>query len=361
MKNLTDVDVYKRIQNEAMRMIQAGKDNFVFITGLQNPQMSVPGTCEIRDPKTGSVFSIKYTRGLSTIFTDLMSDREKVMRPEQIIFQRGSRMVNANDTNLLIYLLICSYNENSIYRFDQHAVLFKQFDIDQKSQEYNSKVEKVIEAQSAIRSMSPNEVMAISFAMSNGLEPVSSLVKHPISELRQALYAKATNSPELIMNAISNPVMKVKYWMSRAIMDGHIVEDRGANKLSFKNGLLIAQSHNMPVFDYFCEMCDKKPEFMQSLKDIIMLVEPTLKADEEFDVKRGVAKDFSLISKIINESKELQVIEETPEGVFVRYHGSKRAKKYGSISELEEELMVDTSRLTSLLLANKEVNDAPAE
>jgi hypothetical protein len=189
----------------------------------------------------GSRRMIRYYDGCTTIFSDKQPKDKDVV--DTLIKQSKKRSFNdgkfgcyGDERMLLLYLNICSWNAESLFRTRTADTVFVAVNADKEAENKSSRLDKIEEALRYAKDASVTK-MKIHGAFL-GISDTDWDSGNEISEKEfRVLYREiAADDPEGFIKSYGNKSIEVRYYIDSALKDGTINNKSNPNKAMWKSG-----------------------------------------------------------------------------------------------------------------------------
>lgn len=183
----------------------------------------------------------RYYDGCSSIFADEQprDDKEitqfiKVTQPRA--FLKGKFGAYGDEKMLLLYLMICSWNEESPFRTRSANVIFKASDTVKIASAESKKLDETERALQLAKDASRTKMVI--HAAFLGIETEDFDSGNPLTdaEIRTKYRRRALQDAAYFIESYGNKSIEVKYYINQALIKGLITNKFNPNKATWQNG-----------------------------------------------------------------------------------------------------------------------------
>lgn len=219
---------------------------------------------------------IAYIPGMRSIYVDEWSDKEKEKLKElkSIKFIIGFKTISTRERTLLAYLRMAGYNQANEDTRISPAVLYKEVDYEAEAKKVVEHDNKLINAQYFVNNNPIDEVRAYAEALCKTQGEVESVRKQDEYTVRYKLREIARTTPDVFTKGLTDPVMKNRLFIVRALQKGIIKCNEKDTELSWANNgkVFIEAPSGMTVIPYFAELSSKNDKYKEMLESVKALL-----------------------------------------------------------------------------------------
>lgn len=183
----------------------------------------------------------RYYDGCSSIFADEQpKDKEeidqfiKVTQPRA--FLKGKFGAYGDEKMLLLYLMICSWNEESPFRTRSANVIFKASDTVKIASAEAKKLDETERALQLAKDASKVKMIIHSAFLGIETEDYDSGNELTEAEIRTKYRRRALQDAAYFIESYGNKSIEVKYYINQALIKGLITNKFNPNKATWQNG-----------------------------------------------------------------------------------------------------------------------------
>jgi hypothetical protein len=298
---------------------------------------------------------IAYLPGMRSIYVDEWSEKEKEAikeRIKSIKFTNGFKGVSTREKTLLEYLRVAGYNEANNDTRIGSGVLYKEVDYEAEAKKVNKLKDATIQAQYFVLNEPIGEVRAYAEALCKTQSEVEEVKTLGEQMLRYKLRDKAVKNPELFVKGLTDPTMRNRMVIAKALQKDIIGTDDkdslifwGSNDETF----IVAPS-GMQVIPYFADISTKNEKYgkiIESLKE--QLNEKEEGKEAPLDWIDTFIKQALNSEALVKSNNWFLVPGEDEEEPIMKFNGMKKLRK--AVESNEENIM---GTLTLKIKANEE-------
>jgi len=230
---------------------------------------------------------IAYVPGMRSIFVDEWSDKEKdnLKKLESIKFTNGFKTVSVREVTLLFYLRTAGYCKSNDSTRISPSVLYREVNYEAEAKKVVDLDNKLINAQYFVNNNPIDEVRAYAEALCKTQGEVEEIRSQGENTVRYKLKDLARTSPELFVSGLSDPIMKNKLFIVRALQKDIIGCDSKDTEMYWTNSneVFIQAPSGMSVIPYFAELSSKNEKYGKLLDSIKLMIDNNVKAPEKLD------------------------------------------------------------------------------
>jgi len=225
---------------------------------------------------------LRYYDGCTTIFQDKQpKDKETI---DQLIsgtnrdkynFLEGKFGCYGDEKMLLLYMNICSWNGESVFKTRTSDTIFIPVNADKKATEESSRLDRIETALQYAREATTNKMLI--HANYIGIPIVDNDSGNELSEkeIRTAYRKEASRNPENFIESYGNQSIEVKYYIDKALQSGSISNRFNPNKATWANsnavicdisGLKSQEAISTRLFEF--GQSEEGEEFLIQLKSL---------------------------------------------------------------------------------------------
>ena len=208
---------------------------------------------------------LRYYDGCTSIFADEQpKDKEeidqyiKVTQPRA--FLKGKFGAYGDEKMLLMYLMICSWNEESPFRTRSANVIFKASDTVKIASTESAKLDETERALQLAKDASRTKMLIHAAYLGIETEDYDSGNELTDTEIRTKYRRRALQDAAFFIESYGNKAIEIKYYIKQALLKGLITNKFNPNKLSWQNGKEICDISGLRSND---AIEDKAFEFSQ--------------------------------------------------------------------------------------------------
>lgn len=183
----------------------------------------------------------RYYDGCTSIFADEQpKDKEEIDQYIKITqpraFLKGKFGVYGDEKMLLLYLMICSWNEESPFRTRSANVIFKASDTVKIASAESAKLDETERALQLAKDASRIKMIIHSAFL--GIETEDFDSGNPLTdkEIRTKYRRRALEDSAYFIESYGNKAIEVKYYINQALLKGLITNKFNPNKATWQNG-----------------------------------------------------------------------------------------------------------------------------
>ncbi len=184
---------------------------------------------------------LRYYDGCSSIFADEQpKDKEeidqfiKVTQPRA--FLKGKFGAYGDEKMLLLYLMICSWNEESPFRTRSANVIFKASDTVKVASAEAKKLDETERALQLAKDASKTKMIIHSAFLGIETEDFDSGNELTEGEIRTKYRRRALQDAAYFIDSYGNKSIETKYYINQALIKGLITNKFNPNKATWQNG-----------------------------------------------------------------------------------------------------------------------------
>lgn len=184
---------------------------------------------------------LRYYDGCSSIFADEQpKDKEeidqfiKVTQPRA--FLKGKFGAYGDEKMLLLYLMICSWNEESPFRTRSANVIFKASDTVKVASAEAKKLDETERALQLAKDASKTKMIIHSAFLGIETEDFDSGNELTEGEIRTKYRRRALQDAAYFIESYGNKSIETKYYINQALIKGLITNKFNPNKATWQNG-----------------------------------------------------------------------------------------------------------------------------
>lgn len=223
---------------------------------------------------------LRYYDGCDTIFSDKQPKDKEVI--DQLIkqsqpkaFLDGKFGCYGDEKQLLLYLNICSWNDQSPFRTRTANSIFKSIDSEAIAQQEASKIDAIEEALRLSKEASATKMMIHANFLGIALIDYDSGNELSEKAIRAAYRREASLNPESFIDSYGNKNIETKYFIEKALERKVITNEKNPNKAAWSNGTDICdisglKSHeaiSQKLFEF--SQTEEGEEFLLMLKSVM--------------------------------------------------------------------------------------------
>lgn len=183
---------------------------------------------------------IRYYDGCESIFVSQQPKEKDVL--DQLIqstrrrnFLDGKLVVEGYEKMLLLYLSICSWNSESLFKTTTSSAIFVPQNSDKLATAESDKLDMIEEAMSYAREASPTKMRIHSAFLGIPSIDYDSGNELTEKEIRTEYRKAASRNPKLFIESYGNKTLEIKYYIEKALISGVINNKFNPNKATWGN------------------------------------------------------------------------------------------------------------------------------
>lgn len=204
--------------------------------------------CKIYDPKEKRYKELRYIPVAPTIFYEDQHESYDTYPDEPLMFNRNVLFAKGSDRRLMEYLMIHDLNEASPFRISNKPAMFKLMDKDAEDAIKAQRHAKEMEACSAIRDMSIDDLKPIARIVFGITETTETAIRNTMYDLakKDKKGMERSNAEKIIENLV-NPKLQRQYYIQSALDSGTLVANPDKMQVRFSEGDVFACNLNRAI------------------------------------------------------------------------------------------------------------------
>jgi hypothetical protein len=195
----------------------------------------------------GKRTNIRYYDGCDSIFVSEQPKEKDVIdqlkqQTKQRNFLAGRLVVEGYDTNLLLFMDICSWNVESPFRTRTANGIFLSTNPDKRATAESGKMDQIEKALDLAKNATEAKMRIHCNYLGISDTDYHSGNEMSEKELRAAYRKYALENADRFIDSYGNKVVEIKYYIDKALLDGNINNKFNANKAAWGNS-------NTPICD----------------------------------------------------------------------------------------------------------------
>lgn len=315
------------------------------------PTVTIPGACEVYDPKTDKQRTAVYMPGQNTIWADEIESlkNEKRIEGKSILIKNGVISVSARESNKLKYLEVAGYNEANTDTRINSAVLYRELDVERLAEKSFEDSKKLDNARYFVNNNDIKEVRAYGLALAKNNADYKAIQDMSEYEVRVYMRGLAEKNPSLFIDGMQQESLRNKVRIIHAIYSDVLVLNESERTLSWKNGsTFITAPSGLDVVVYFAEMAIDNPKYKEAFDTMTTLMkQDKTPVDKSEKVERQELK--SIQETLIDNLLEKEVVTCSGNNTWFKYKKGKEELKWKSKKIFIEALKEDKELLAELM------------
>ena len=219
---------------------------------------------------------IAYLPGMRSIYVDEWSDKEKenLKKLKSIKFINGFKTISTREKTLLEYLRTAGYNQaNNATRIGS-TTIYREVSYEDEAKKVVDKDNKMINAQYFVNNNPIDEVRAYAEVLCKTQAEVESVRTAGENTVRYNLKELAKTNPELFISGLTDPAMKNRLFIVRALQRDIIGIDDKETELFWNTNkeVFVQAPSGMSVIHYFADLSSKNDKYgkmVESIKELL--------------------------------------------------------------------------------------------
>lgn len=223
---------------------------------------------------------IRYYDGCESVFVSQQPKEKEVI--DQLIqttrkrnFLNGKMVVDGYEKMLLLYLSICSWNSDSLFRTSTSTAIFTPQNAEKMATVEGDKLDKIEEAMKLAREATEVKMRIHAAYLGIPMEDYDSGNELTEKQIRTEYRKAASKNPKEFIESYGNKHLEVKYFIDQALLKGLIHNKFNPNKATWKSsntvicdisGLKNNEAISQALFDF--SKTEDGEEFVIQLKAI---------------------------------------------------------------------------------------------
>ena len=223
---------------------------------------------------------IRYYDGCESIFVSQQPEEKDVI--DQLIqttrkrsFLNGKMIVDGYEKMLLLYLSICSWNSDSMFRTTTSTPIFTPQNAEKMATVEGDRLDKIEEAMKLAREATEVKMRIHAAYLGIAMEDYDSGNELTDKEIRTEYRKVASKNPKEFIESYGNKHLETKYFIDQALMKGLIHNKFNPNKATWKSsntvicdisGLKTNEAISQALFDF--SKTEEGEEFVIQLRAI---------------------------------------------------------------------------------------------
>jgi len=202
----------------------------------------------------GGRIGIRYYDGCESIFVSAQPKEKDVI--DQLIltsrrrnFLDGKLVVEGYEKMLLLYLSICSWNTDSIFRTDAANGIFTPQNSERIATSESERLDAIESAMQLAREASYTKMKIHSAYLGISTKHYDSQNELTEKELRTEYRKAASANPKIFIDSFGNKGLEVKYFIDQALIKGTINNKVNPNKAAWTTGTVICDISGLKTND----------------------------------------------------------------------------------------------------------------
>ncbi len=298
----------------------------------------------IGDMENAEQRHIAYVQGMRSIFVDEWSDNDKdklTSKIKSIKIINGFKSISTRDKNLLLYFRLAGYNKDNADTRLSPAVLYREVDYEAEAKKVVDLDNKKIQAQYFVNNGEISEVRAYAEALCKTQAEVHDVRTQGEHTVRYKLKELAKSSPELFVSGLTDPIMRNRLVIVRALQKDIICLSDDNKELSWANGdkVFVTAPDGMDAIAFFSEISHKNKEYTKILEAIKLLIdEKDGKVEEKLDWIDTFIKQAINVEALKQVNNWYMIPGETEDDeAILKYNGVKKLR--AAIEKGEDNIM----------------------